>query len=356
MAGGSIIRLATGHSVPFQRMIDDLAGADVVLVGERHDDHAQHWVQNQVLTGLRGRGPVAVGMEAFPSGRDRALDDWRRGRIPSWPRFLVSTDWFGFWGIAPDLYRPILETVRRHRLPLAGLNVPRAWIRRIAGKGLDGLEPAQRERIGPVAEPAEAYRKSLRQSLAEHAGERSAAHFIAAQTAWDAAMAGALLDLRAAHPQAVAVGLAGSGHIRGGYGIPHQLASRSPDLEIRTVLPYDPDEDRPAADAADYAWAVAPERAADPVRIGARLGEPGQGPGVAVAGVEEGAAAARAGLEAGDRVLAVDGARTANATELIYRIRQHRWGGCLRLRIRRDGAERILRLALDRPAATREGS
>ncbi|HKJ71086.1 MAG TPA: ChaN family lipoprotein, partial [Gammaproteobacteria bacterium] len=122
MAGGSIIRLATGHSVPFQRMIDDLAGADVVLVGERHDDHAQHWVQNQVLTGLRGRGPVAVGMEAFPSGRDRALDDWRRGRIPSWPRFLVSTDWFGFWGIAPDLYRPILETVRRHRLPLAGLN------------------------------------------------------------------------------------------------------------------------------------------------------------------------------------------------------------------------------------------
>lgn len=354
-AGGSagaespVIRPDTGEAVPFARMIDDLAAADVVLVGERHDDHAQHWVQGQIISGLLGRGPVALGLEAFASGKDEQLDRWRQGRFDSWLGFLEAVDWFRHWGVAPGLYRPILQTARRHRLPLTGMNVPRAWISRIARQGLDALSQAQRRRIGPVAEAPEAYAEALRESLAEHDGGGSASGFIAAQTAWDAAMAGALLDLRADHPRAVTVGLAGTGHIRGGHGIPHQLKQRRAELTVRTVMPYDPENGEPDPGDADYAWAVAAERAPEPVRIGAELGQAGDAEGIPVAGVRSGHPGPEAGLRQGDRILAVDGEAVGSATALIYRIRRHHWGGCLRLRIQRGDAEKALTVPLNRP-------
>jgi putative serine protease PepD len=68
-----------------------------------------------------------------------------------------------------------------------------------------------------------------------------------------------------------------------------------------------------------------------------------------VAGVEADYPAKAAGLRQGDRITAVDGQEVASATELIYRIRQHRWGGCLRLTLRRDGDERHLTVPLDGP-------
>lgn len=352
---GHIIRLATEERVPFHRLVRELADADIVLVGERHDDFAQHRVQQQVITGLLAHGPVAVGMEAFPGDKDAVLADWSRGLFPSWPRFLAAVDWFGSWGVDPALYRPILDTVRRNRLPLVGMNVPRQWIGQIGRGGMQALSPDQKQRIGPVAPAPEAYAEALRRSLAEHAGGGQAAHFIAAQTAWDAAMAGALLELKKAQDEAVVVGLAGTGHIRGDHGIPHQIASRAPDLEVVTVVPRAPERGVPAAGTADYAWLVTPDRAGEVVRIGARLGEASSGAGVAVAGVEPDYPAKAAGLRKGDRILAVDGQEVANATGLIYRIRQHQWGGCLRLTIRRDGDKRQLTVALDAPPESRGG-
>ncbi|MEF8793514.1 ChaN family lipoprotein [Thiohalorhabdus sp.] len=346
---GQIIRLETGERVPFAAMVARLAEADVVLVGERHDDFAQHRAQREVITGLLARRPVAVGMEAFPAAKNAVLSDWRRGQFPDWPTFLTAVDWFDNWRVAPELYRPILETVRHHWLPLTGMNVPREWISRIAREGMAGLGEEQRQRIGPVAAAPEAYAESLRESLARHAEGRKAEHFIAAQRAWDAAMAGALLDLRRAHGDAVVIGLAGSGHIRDGYGIPHQLHNRAPDLEVRTVLPFDPEGGQPEPGAAAYAWPVAPDRAPDPVRIGARLGNPDGGPGISVVGLEDAFPGAKAGLEAGDRITAVDGREVSDATELIYRIRRHQWGGCLRLRVRREDQERGLTVPLNRP-------
>lgn len=355
LGDGRIIRLESGERVPFAAMIGDFASADVVLVAERHDDFAQHRAQREVISGLLARGPVAVGMEAFPGAKDPVLADWRGGRIEDWADFLVAVDWFDNWRVAPALYRPILETIRHHRLPLAGMNVPRAWIARIARKGMAGLDQSQRQRIGPVAPATEAYAEALRETLGRHGEKREAEHFIAAQTAWDAAMAGALLDLYQGQGDGVVVGLAGSGHIRDGHGIPHQLRNRAEGLEVRTVLPFDPEEGQPEPGAADYAWAVTPDRAPDPVRIGARLGDPGEGPGIPVVGVEGPFPGAKAGLEEGDRITAVDGEAVADATGLVYRIRRHRWGGCLRLTVRRDGSEQRLSVPLERPPQQEPG-
>ena len=345
-----------GAELGFSAMVADLAAADVVLIGERHDDRAHHRVQQTVIQALAGQRAVALGLEAFPAGEDQALADWRRGRIGDWPTFLDEADWYRHWGVAPEAYRPVLETARLLGLPTAGINIPRAWIRTVAAEGPEALTDEQRERIGPVAPVPEGYRERLEASFESHDGGRSVDSFIAAQLRCDAAMAGGLLELHRQHPEHLIIGLAGSGHIRGGYGIPRQLRERASDVDVATVLPFDPDrDDPPAKGEADYLWPVAPDRLAEPVRIGVALGE-GEGEAPVVKRVLEGHPAAQAGVQAGDRIRAVDGQSVANATALIHAIRQHDWGGCLRLRIAREGEEEELSVRLDRPEAEKRAS
>lgn len=348
--GNSIIRLPDEERVPFSAMAEALAGADIVLVGEQHDDFAHHRAQQAVITGLLARRRVVVGMETFPSRLEDSLDRWRKGKFASWPAFLEAVDWYRVWSVSPALYRPVLETVRTHRLPLVGLNVPREWISRIGREGMEGLSARQRDRIGPVAPPSPEYRESLRESLASHEGEQEPEGFIAAQTAWDAAMAGALLRAHRRHPEAVVVGLAGNGHIQGGFGIPHQIRARSEDVVVRTVVPYSPDREEapPEAGDGDYAWALKRQAAPDPVRIGILIRE-NDGGGIKVDAVQDGFPADGADVREGDRILAVDGQPVSSTTALIHAVREHRWGGCLRLRLRRDGQKRTLTLPLRRP-------
>ncbi len=354
---GQIIRLQDGEAVPFRTLAADLAQADIVLVGEQHDDFAHHRAQQEVIAGILARRPVVVGMETFPAEMDGKLDGWRSGDFGSWAGFLDAVDWYRIWSIDPALYRPVLDTVRTHHLPLVGINVPRDWIGAIAREGMETLSEKQRDRIGPVAPPDPEYREALHESLSTHGGERRAGDFIAAQTAWDAAMAGALLRAHRRHPDAVVVGLAGNGHLEGGFGIPHQLRARQEGLAVRTVILYSLERaEPPGAGDGDFGWSMARDPAPKPVRIGVMVGQVGKGEdGVPVEGIVEGHPAARAGVREGDRLLSVDGEPTDTTTSLIRAIRQHRWGGCLLLEVRRNGEAINLTLTL-RKREDSEGS
>ncbi len=72
---------------------------------------------------------------------------------------------------------------------------------------------------------------------------------------------------------------------------------------------------------------------------GARVGK-------GAASVKRGGPGDRAGIEPGDVIAEVDGARVHSGEELIVKIRSHRPGDRLRLGLERDGSERTLRLTL----------
>lgn len=55
---------------------------------------------------------------------------------------------------------------------------------------------------------------------------------------------------------------------------------------------------------------------------------------------------AKAGIEPGDVITAIDGKRVHNGEELIVRIRAHRPGDTLQLTVKRDGKERAVELTL----------
>ncbi|MFI2301631.1 S1C family serine protease [Actinacidiphila glaucinigra] len=76
---------------------------------------------------------------------------------------------------------------------------------------------------------------------------------------------------------------------------------------------------------------------------GAQVSPEGQGEGDSVTPNGPGA---KAGIEPGDVITAIDGKRVHNGEELIVRIRAHRPGDTLQLTVKRDGKERAVELTL----------
>ena len=128
----------------FETMLADLARADVVLLGEQHDDPNTHRLEAAVLEGLaRRRLPVILSLEMFERDVQPALDAYLAGTVPEeeflkgarpWPRY--ATD-----------YRALVEIARAHGWPVVAANVPRRIAADVAKSGrtaVDGLVAADR--------------------------------------------------------------------------------------------------------------------------------------------------------------------------------------------------------------------
>ncbi len=128
----------------FEVMLADLIYADVLFLGEQHDDPLTHRLEIATLEGLaRRRSNVVLALEMFERDVQRPLDDYLASRIPEadflaasrpWPRY--STD-----------YRPLVEFARLWKWPVIAGNVPRrlaSMVSRTGLAGLDSLSPADR--------------------------------------------------------------------------------------------------------------------------------------------------------------------------------------------------------------------
>ena len=79
---GTILSAVTGEPVSFEDMMDDVASAQVIYVGERHTNPRHHKIQLEIIRALHERGhPVAVGMEMFDYTYNPVLDKWVRGEL-----------------------------------------------------------------------------------------------------------------------------------------------------------------------------------------------------------------------------------------------------------------------------------
>jgi uncharacterized iron-regulated protein len=319
-------------------------GAQYVLLGETHDQVDHHrWQLHTLGMLLAVRGSLVIGMEMLPREAQPVLERWIEGQL-SESELLRAAQWNKVWGYDAQLYSPILHFARLHRLPLVALNVDRALTREIRARGWAAIPPKQREGVSDPAPPTPAYRAVLRSWFEQHpngtTGADSAAfdRFVEAQLAWDRAFAEALVQAAARRPGALVVGIIGSGHLRGGHGVPHQLAALGAQ-RVRVWLPVfarTPCEEL-AAGVADAVFAIESEQPAATPRLGVVLEEEQDGPRVRE--VVAGSVAERAGVKPGDRLLAAAGNRIETAADLLATVKKQPPGTWLPLTVERSGRE-----------------
>lgn len=230
-----ILRVADGSFVAFSQMIDDLAGVNLVFVGELHDHEADHQAQLDIIQALNQAGvPLAIGLEMFREKNQQALDRWVEGKtgVSEFQKVFDRN-----WGMWP-LYEPIFLYARENGIPMVGLNIPREITGQVASKGFSSLSRKQLSQLptGVTCTVSPAYREFIRRALSGHFHSQDTfTHFCEAQMLWDSVMARNLLEYLKAHPGTTMVVLAGAGHAWK-FGIPARISEQSA-LSYRVVLP-----------------------------------------------------------------------------------------------------------------------
>lgn len=118
-------------------MLGQLMYADVVFLGEQHDDPGTHRLEAAALEGLtRRRGNIVLALEMFERDAQKPLDDYLAGRISEKDFLAVSRPWPRY---ATD-YRPMVEFARWYRWPVIAGDIPRRDAAAIARGSLTVLD------------------------------------------------------------------------------------------------------------------------------------------------------------------------------------------------------------------------
>lgn len=247
-----------------QNILQALAKANVVYLGETHDSLEDHKAQLQILQALHQQNrKIAIAMEMFQRPYQNILDQYLAGKITE-AQLVEQTEYEQRWGFPWEYYAPILRFAKLHQLPVLALNTPTEVTRQVARNGLESLTPEQLKYIPPLAEirtDNADYRKMALASYEQHsqAGQGNSAsfeRFFTALVLWDETMAEKIAQFVKADPDYQVVVLAGKSHITYGYGIPKRVARRLDDKLIqRSVLFAVPENSSSVAGkAADYLW------------------------------------------------------------------------------------------------------
>jgi uncharacterized iron-regulated protein len=251
-----IVRTAPRGPEPvlFEEMIDDLADARVVYVGEQHRRVAHHRIQLRIIKALHERHPdLKVGMEMFSRPYQPVLNDWSAGILDQ-EAFLKSSHWYANWKFDYDLYESILRYVRENGLPLIALNIPFHIPPKIAVGGIDTLLPGERQYLpAEIKTDDPGHRAYLEEVYEAHRamlkGRDDFENFYMAQNVWEDVMAESVADnLDDAHM----VVIIGNGHIQRRFGVPERAYDRT-GAPYRTVL-TDPGPGPAEPEMGDYIW------------------------------------------------------------------------------------------------------
>ena len=252
VAVDTILDTATGKTIAFGQLINQLATARVVYVGEQHTSSIHHDIQLRVIKALVEKGHrVGVGMEMFDHTYQQRLNQWSRGEM-DYDAFLKQTHWYANWKFNDALYKEILLYIKDNQIPLAGLNIPFHLPRKIAIGGLDSLTPAERDLLPKSIDTTNAdHRSYLEEIFKMHPikGPDNFENFYAAQCTWEDGMADAVArNLE----DKILVVLAGNGHIMRHFGIPDRAFKRT-QAPFRTIYLATPNMDVSSKDA-NFIW------------------------------------------------------------------------------------------------------
>jgi uncharacterized iron-regulated protein len=285
---------AQGRAVKLEEIVAALDGADVLFVGETHNDPFAHLLEAELLRraaerfarGASGAArPVALSLEMFERDVQLILDEYLAGLIAERHFLLSSRPWPNY----QTDYRPLVEYAKGRGLPVIAANAPARYVSRVTANGpksLEALSETARAWLPPLpfAPASEAYAAKFRAFMhsaaaratphsqppnphanppanphaapnphGAHGGGAGAPVFLLeAQTLRDAAMADAISDHLQRHARALVVHVNGTFHSERGLGVPEHLKAYRPKARALVVTIVS-DEGFPDFDAARHA-------------------------------------------------------------------------------------------------------
>ena len=123
--------------IDFETLAARLGAADLVFVGEEHNDPATHRMELAILEGLaRRRDSVTLALEMFERDVQPLLDRYLAGAATEEELLRDGRPWKNY---SVD-YRPLVELARTRGWPVVASNTPRPLASLVSRAGLAGLD------------------------------------------------------------------------------------------------------------------------------------------------------------------------------------------------------------------------
>jgi uncharacterized iron-regulated protein len=274
----------TGEAIGWPELMDAVMWADVIFLGEQHDDGVGHAVERAVVEDAVLTDPrTAVSLEMLERHEQHIVDDYLAGLIEQ-HEFIEDTG-SANWG-APgrwiDWYQPVIDAAKDAGARVVAANAPRHYVRLASQEGyerLDSLTGAQRALFTHPRRPHESggYRERFFALMSQPMGDDpEGAHgrgmtdeeilpIFRSQLVWDATMAQSIARALDEGDATRVIHLVGAFHIEYDGGTVIELRRRKPLARILTVSLTRADaralreEDRGRADVIIYTGEPPPE-------------------------------------------------------------------------------------------------
>ncbi|MEZ5347538.1 MAG: ChaN family lipoprotein [Pyrinomonadaceae bacterium] len=231
-------RVFEGNGKPsgVDQILTRMASADVVFLGEYHDDAIGHALQfeifKQAFNSYRKQRDLALSLEMFERDVQIVLDEYRKGLI-SESHFLRSSR---PWGNYQTDYRPLVEFAKENKLEIVAANAPRRYVNMVSRKGrdsLDQLDPEALKWLAPIPfpKPSVEYTEKFNSLMGGHGSE----NILDSQTLWDATMADAVSRQLSKSDRSLVIHLNGGFHTENRLGTVEQLLNYAPKSRILVV-------------------------------------------------------------------------------------------------------------------------
>jgi len=138
-----------GKSMKYSKMIKTLSEADVVFIGELHNNPISHWMELEItkdLAKLNTKG-IILGAEMFEADNQLIIDEYLKGLISEkkfeaevrkWPNY--DTD-----------YKPLMSFAKENKFQFIATNIPRRYASIVFSKGFVGLDKLNKEAKSYIA-------------------------------------------------------------------------------------------------------------------------------------------------------------------------------------------------------------
>ena len=127
---------ANGSEVSYQKMIDKMGKADVVLFGEHHTNPIVHWLQMEATTDLNKSRKLTLGAEMFEADNQQALNDYLLGKITQKGFDTVARLWKNY----PTDYKPLVDFAQKNNIKFIATNIPRSYASKVYKGGFESLD------------------------------------------------------------------------------------------------------------------------------------------------------------------------------------------------------------------------
>ncbi|WP_210397861.1 ChaN family lipoprotein [Motiliproteus sediminis] len=246
---GQIIDTRSGEAITEAALLERMASADVVYLGESHDNADHHAKQKQLLEALVAKGfKPALGFEFFDVGQTGYLQQYVSGQASMMQlhvggkakqtpeqRLRRQLGWEQRsdrdWGF----YFSLIEVAKQHQLPIFGADLPAGIKLRLSRVGSDGLNPVESHQLVRLQNDHADYRQLMYQRFRDgHCGWGEEPLLTRLYQTWNARnnrMAQSIVQMAAASEGGPVVMILGNGHTEYNRAVYGQVEYLNPGLQ-----------------------------------------------------------------------------------------------------------------------------